>query len=185
MFNLIYNKWFKDNLYFSRLFWSYKYSNLPTSFRRSSFFARLISKIENNSTWGSAFYVSEWVKVISSWVILLFSLYVCCCWCIRIFFVRPNQQILNAFYAILTFHFKYQIFYTCKLDRLSWWKSTHVRKGAFSLVNEKLKLIQDHLFLIFKAKHFFTSIVRYNSRPPISIKKQANVKKNNFCLSLL
>ena len=36
---------------------------------------RLKNKIENNSTWEGAFYQSEWVKVYSSWVILVFSLY--------------------------------------------------------------------------------------------------------------
>ena len=36
-------------------------------------------KVENNSTWKGAFYQSEWVKINSSWVILIFSLYVC--WC--------------------------------------------------------------------------------------------------------
>ena len=39
---------------------------------------RLKNKIENNSTWEAAFYQSEWVKVNSSWVVLFFSLYVCC-----------------------------------------------------------------------------------------------------------
>ena len=36
----------------------------------------LKNKIENNSTWGGAFYQSEWVKINSSWVTLVFSLYV-------------------------------------------------------------------------------------------------------------
>ena len=29
-------------------------------------------------TWEDAFYQSEWVKANSSWVIFVFSLYVCC-----------------------------------------------------------------------------------------------------------
>ena len=37
------------------------------------------SKIENNSTWEGAFYQSEWDEINWSWVILIFSLYVCCC----------------------------------------------------------------------------------------------------------
>ena len=36
----------------------------------------------------------------------------------------------------LTFHFKYQISYACKLASLSWRKSAQVREGAFSLGNE-------------------------------------------------
>ena len=40
---------------------------------------RLKNKIENNSTWEGAFYQSEWAKINSSWVTLVFSLYVCCC----------------------------------------------------------------------------------------------------------
>ena len=39
---------------------------------------RLKKKIENNSTWVGVFYESEWVEIYSSWVILVFSLYVCC-----------------------------------------------------------------------------------------------------------
>ena len=46
---------------------------------KSSLLTRLKIKIENNSTWEGAFYQSEWVKMNSSWVILVFSLYVCCC----------------------------------------------------------------------------------------------------------
>ena len=40
---------------------------------------RLKNKIENNSTWEGAFYQSEWLKTNSRWVVLVFSLYVCCC----------------------------------------------------------------------------------------------------------
>ena len=39
----------------------------------------LKKKIENNSNWEGAFYQSEWDKVNWCWVILDFSLYVCCC----------------------------------------------------------------------------------------------------------
>ena len=39
----------------------------------------LKNKIENDSAWEDAFYQKEWVKTNSSWVILIFSLYVCCC----------------------------------------------------------------------------------------------------------
>ena len=46
-------------------------------------------------------------------------------------FVWPNQQILKAFYTIITFHFKYQILYPCKVASLSCRKSTQVREGAF------------------------------------------------------
>ena len=35
---------------------------------------RLKNKIENNSTWEGDFYQSEWVKINSNWVILVFSL---------------------------------------------------------------------------------------------------------------
>ena len=35
---------------------------------------RLKKKTENNSTWEGAFYQSEWVKINSDWVILVFSL---------------------------------------------------------------------------------------------------------------
>ena len=35
--------------------------------------------IENNLTWEGAFYQSEWVKINSSWVVLIFSLYVSFC----------------------------------------------------------------------------------------------------------
>ena len=39
----------------------------------------LKSKIENSLIWESVFYQSEWVKINSSLVILVFSLCVCCC----------------------------------------------------------------------------------------------------------
>ena len=51
-------------------------------------------------------------------------------------FVWPIYTILNGFYAILTFHFKYPILYTCKLSSLAWRKSTQVREGTFFLKNE-------------------------------------------------
>ena len=35
-------------------------------------------KTENNASWESAFYQSEWVKMNSSWVIFIFSLYCGC-----------------------------------------------------------------------------------------------------------
>ena len=38
----------------------------------------LKKKLENNSTWEDAFYQSEWVKINTNWVILVFSLYVYC-----------------------------------------------------------------------------------------------------------
>ena len=41
--------------------------------------ARLKKMIESNSTWEGAFYQSEWVKMNLSWIIPIFSLYVCCC----------------------------------------------------------------------------------------------------------
>ena len=39
----------------------------------------LKNKIENNLNWEGAFYQTEWVKIISSSVILVFSLYMHCC----------------------------------------------------------------------------------------------------------
>ena len=42
-------------------------------------YTRLKTKIENNSTWESAFYQSERAKINTSSVILVFSFYVCCC----------------------------------------------------------------------------------------------------------
>ena len=39
----------------------------------------LKNKIENNSTWEGEFYQSEWVKIYSSWVILVFWLHEFCC----------------------------------------------------------------------------------------------------------
>ena len=51
---------------------------------KNNIYSRLKNKIENNSTWEGAFYQSEWVKINWSWVILVFSRYVCCCYCIRI-----------------------------------------------------------------------------------------------------
>ena len=44
----------------------------------------LKKKIEKNSTWECAFYQSEWVKIYWSGVTLVFSRYVCFCYCIRI-----------------------------------------------------------------------------------------------------
>ena len=43
------------------------------------FISLLKNKIEDNSTWGGAFYKNLWVKINSHWVILVFSLSVCCC----------------------------------------------------------------------------------------------------------
>ena len=40
---------------------------------------RLKKMTGNNSAWEGAFYQSEWVKINSIWVILVISLYVCCC----------------------------------------------------------------------------------------------------------
>ena len=57
---------------------SFKRNNKKSSFP-FQYCTRLINKIENNSTWEGAFYQSEWVNVYSSWVILVFSLYVYCC----------------------------------------------------------------------------------------------------------
>ena len=42
-------------------------------------YTRSKNEIENNSAWEGVFYQSEWVKINSSWVILVFSLYVYCC----------------------------------------------------------------------------------------------------------
>ena len=39
------------------------------------YYTRLKNTIENNSTWEGAFYQSAWVKINSSWVILVFSIY--------------------------------------------------------------------------------------------------------------
>ena len=47
-------------------------------------FIRLKNKVENNSIWEGAFNKSKWVKISSSCIILVFSLYVCCCLCIWI-----------------------------------------------------------------------------------------------------
>ena len=55
-------------------------------------------------------------------------------------FVCLIWKILNGFYCILTFHFEYQILYTCKLASLSCRKSTQVRERAFSIGNEWNKL---------------------------------------------
>ena len=79
----------------------------------------LKNKTEINSSWEGAIYQSEWAKINSSWVVFNFFLYVCCCLMHPNCFVWPIQQILNAFYIILIFHFKYQILYTCKLASLS------------------------------------------------------------------
>ena len=38
---------------------------------------------------------------------------------------------MNAFYTILTFHFKYQFLYVCKLACLSWWISTQASEVSF------------------------------------------------------
>ena len=51
---------------------------------------------------------------------------------------------MNAFYSILTFHFKHHILYKYKLAILIWWKSTQLRKDAFSLGNEWNELNMSH-----------------------------------------
>ena len=100
-------------------------------------FTRLKKKIENNSTWESAFYQSEWVKINSSWVTFIFFAILCVLLLMHPnSFVWPIYQIFNAFYTILTFHLKYQIFYECKIANFSWCKATQVREGAFSHGNE-------------------------------------------------
>ena len=57
-----------------------------------------------------------------------------------------TYQLLNAFYTILNFHFKYQILYACKLASLCCWKPT---QGAF-FSRKWVKIIQGGLFSIFK-----------------------------------
>ena len=52
----------------------------------------LRNKFENNSTWEGAFYQSEWDKINSSWVIFIFSLYVCCFLCVRIVLYGPFRK---------------------------------------------------------------------------------------------
>ena len=42
-------------------------------------YTRLKNKIENTSAWEGALYQSEWVKMNSSWVILIFSFWMCTC----------------------------------------------------------------------------------------------------------
>ena len=37
----------------------------------------LQNKTEKNSSWERAFYESEWVKINSSWIILVFSIHAC------------------------------------------------------------------------------------------------------------
>ena len=52
------------------------------------------------------------------------------------FHLQTFKKNKNAFYTILTFHFKYQVLYTCKLASLCWRKSTQRREVVFSLRNE-------------------------------------------------
>ena len=79
---------------------------------------------------------SVWVKINWSWIYFHFFILCVLLLTYPICFVGPIKQILNFFYIILNFHFKYQILHTCKLANLSWRKSTQVREGAFSLGNE-------------------------------------------------
>ena len=60
-----------DALYFNSVLKSLSVWAI-TQFLLSS--TRLKNKIENNSTWEDAIYQSVWVKINSSWVILVFSL---------------------------------------------------------------------------------------------------------------
>ena len=80
-------------------------------------FCTLKNKTENNSFWEGAFYQSKWVKIDSSWVFLFFHFLCVAVNASKLF--RMAQQILRAFYTILTFHFKHQILYSssdCELD---------------------------------------------------------------------
>ena len=83
----------------------------------------LKKKMENNSTWEGAIFLDEWVKINSNWIIFILRIAAAN---VSKFFCVARKQIMNAFYIILTFHFKYQILYACKLASLKWRKSKKV-----------------------------------------------------------
>ena len=60
---------------------------------------RLKKKTENNSAWEGAFYQSDWVKINSSWVILVFH-FMCVAANAFELFCMAYLTILNAFYII-------------------------------------------------------------------------------------
>ena len=66
-------------------------------------FTRLKNKIEKNTSWEGTFYQSECVKINWIWVILVFSLYMCCCKCIRIVFYVPFSKYWTLFMQYKTF----------------------------------------------------------------------------------
>ena len=75
---------------------------------------------------------ARWTKIISNWVILVFSLYACCCYnASELFCMAYLASIERFLYHSNLSSFKYQVLYTFKLTSLSWWKSTQVREGAF------------------------------------------------------
>ena len=76
----------------------------------------LKNKIENYSTWEGAFYQSEWDKINSNWVLLVFQ-FLCNATNASELFCMVH--VANAFYTILTFDFKCQILYASKLPSLS------------------------------------------------------------------
>ena len=78
-------------------------------------------------------------------------------------FCMAHIAYIKSFLYHLNFHFKYQTLYTCKLDRLSWRKSTQVRESAF-FSRTWAKLTQNELFSFSKSEHFFRVNLHYVCR---------------------
>ena len=76
---------------------------------------RLKNRIKNNSTWEGTFYQSDWVKIDSCSVILVFHFMCVAANASELFCMAHLSNINNAFYTILNFHSKYQILYKGKL----------------------------------------------------------------------
>ena len=64
------------------------------------------------------FIKNEWVKINSSWVILVFYFMYVAADASELF-CMAYLAIIERFLTILIFHFKYQVFYVCKLTNFS------------------------------------------------------------------
>ena len=94
-------------------------------------------------------------------------------------FVCPIQQILDAFYTILTFHFKYQILCTCKLASSSCRNSTEASFQLIPLFKFKLKVKKLIFFLLkkFPNLHPKASITEHFLFSHLKCTKSENDKK--------
>ena len=126
--------------------------NFSVSYIQNLFFqmsTRLKKNIENNLTWEGAFYQSAWIKTNWSWVTLVFSLHVCCCYCIRIVLYGSFSKYWTLFIPIYPFILNMKFY--MHVNSPAW-----ADKNQFMCVFSRkwVKLTQDELFSILKNEHF-------------------------------